>query len=104
GRRRRVTHDRSVLRGRRAPCRLVTEHLLAVALNDAAHGRSPPVDGRVDVVPSPGPPCDALVAFTGHYVLAADVDADEIAARWPAGYEVAPEHRNEGLRRRLRPP
>src|SRR5262249_31654530 len=32
-----------------------------------------------------GPPCDALVAFTGHYVLAADVDADEVAARWPVG-------------------
>jgi GNAT superfamily N-acetyltransferase len=63
----------------------LSEHPLAVALNDAAHGRYPPVDGRVDVVPSPGPPCDALVAFTGHYVLAADVGADEIAARWPVG-------------------
>jgi len=36
-------------------------------------------------VPSPGPPCDALVAFTGHHVLAADVDAAEVAARWPPG-------------------
>ena len=60
-------------------------HPLAVALTEAAHGRYPPADGRVDVVPSPGPPCDALVAFTGHYVLAADVDAAEVAARWPVG-------------------
>lgn len=59
------------------------EHPLAVALANAAHGRYPAVDGRVQVVPSPGPPCDALVAFTGHYVLAADVGADEVAARWP---------------------
>jgi GNAT superfamily N-acetyltransferase len=60
-------------------------HPLAVALTAAAHGQYPPVDGRVDVVPSPGPTCDALVAFTGHYVLAADVDAEAIAARWPVG-------------------
>lgn len=60
-------------------------HPLAVALTEAAHGRHPQPDGRVEVVQSPGPPCDALVAFTGHYVLAADIDADEVAARWPVG-------------------
>jgi len=64
---------------------LTVEHPLAVALAAAAHGPYPPVDGRVEVVASPGPPCDALVAFTGHYVLAAAVDADEVAARWPVG-------------------
>jgi len=63
----------------------LSAHPLAVTLTEAAHGRYPPADGRVDVVPSPGPPCDALVAFTGHYVLAADVDAAEVAARWPVG-------------------
>jgi hypothetical protein len=63
----------------------LTAHPLAVALTEAAHGRYPRADGRVEVVPSPGPPCDALVAFTGHYVLAADVDADDVAARWPVG-------------------
>ena len=63
----------------------MTAHRLAAILDDAADGRFPPFDGRVEVVPSPGPPCDALVAFTGHYVLAADVDAREIAARWPVG-------------------
>jgi GNAT superfamily N-acetyltransferase len=54
-------------------------------LADAARGRFPEFDGGIDVVPSPGPPCDVLIGFTGHFVLAADVDAREVAARWPAG-------------------
>ena len=44
----------------------------------------------VEVVPSPGPPCDALVAFTGHHVLAADVDPSEVEARYPAGELTVP--------------
>jgi len=60
-------------------------HQLAVRLHDAAHGVFPPADGAVEVVPSPGGPCDAIVAFTGHFVLAADVDATEVAARMPPG-------------------
>jgi GNAT superfamily N-acetyltransferase len=63
----------------------LTAHPLAVRLADAARGVYPEFDAAVEVVPSPGPPCDALVAFTGHYVLAADIDADEVAARWPVG-------------------
>jgi GNAT superfamily N-acetyltransferase len=63
----------------------MSAHPLATALTDAAFGRFPTFDGSVEVVPSPGPPCDALVAFTGHYMLAADVDAGEIAQRWPVG-------------------
>jgi hypothetical protein len=58
---------------------------LAALLDAAARGSFPPADGRVEVVGSPGPPCDALVAFTGHYVLAADVDEDEVASSWPVG-------------------
>ncbi len=85
GRRCRVGNDRSVFRGRRAARRVLSAHPLAVRLADAARGRFPDFDGAVEVVPSPGPPCDALVAFTGHHVLAADVDADEVAARWPPG-------------------
>ena len=60
-------------------------HPLAVMLAEVAHGRFPPADGRVDVLPSPGPPCDALIAFTGHFVLAADIGPEEVAARWPTG-------------------
>ena len=68
----------------------MSPHPLAVMLADAAHGRFPAFDGLVEVVPSPGPPCDALVAFTGHHVLAADVDAVEIEARWPPGELTVP--------------
>jgi hypothetical protein len=68
----------------------VTAHRLAAMLTDAAHGRFPAFDGLVEVVPSPGPPCDALVAFTGHHVLAADVDPSEVEARYPAGELTVP--------------
>ena len=63
----------------------MSAHPLAALLADAARGVFPPFDGLVQVTPSPGPPCDVLIAFAGHYVLAADVSASEIAARWPAG-------------------
>jgi hypothetical protein len=60
-------------------------HPLARYLHDAAHGVFPAADGVVEVVPSTGGRCDAIVAFTGHFVLAADIDAAEVAARMPAG-------------------
>jgi GNAT superfamily N-acetyltransferase len=63
----------------------VGAHPLVGLFAAAGRGSFPPPDGRVDVVGSPGPPCDALVAFTAHYVLAADVDEQEISARWPPG-------------------
>lgn len=59
--------------------------LLAGLLDDAARGSFPPADGVVEVVPSPGGACDALVAFTGHFVLAADIDQRKVAARMPVG-------------------
>jgi GNAT superfamily N-acetyltransferase len=45
----------------------------------------PPADGIVEVVPSPGPPCDAIVGFTGHFVVAGDLDESAVAARMPPG-------------------
>jgi hypothetical protein len=60
-------------------------HPLRVVLDDAAAGRFPPADGRIDVFPSPGDTADAMVAFTGHFVLAADIDPAAVAARAPAG-------------------
>ena len=48
-------------------------------------GSFPAFDGRVEVLPSPGPPVDALVAFTGHFVLAAAVEARAVEARMPHG-------------------
>lgn len=65
-------------------------HPLAERLRDAAHGVFPPADGVVEVVPSPGGPCDAIVAFTGHFVVAADVDAADVAARMPTGEFTVP--------------
>jgi hypothetical protein len=58
-------------------------HPLAARFHDAAHGVFPPADGIVEVVPSPGPPCDAIVGFTGHFVIAGDLDAREVARRMP---------------------
>ena len=62
-----------------------TRHPLAQLLHDAAYGVFPPADGVVEVVPSPGPPCDAIVGFTGHFVIAGDLDADAVAQRMPPG-------------------
>jgi hypothetical protein len=60
-------------------------HPLAHLLDDAARGVFPPSDGHVHVVPSLGGRVDALVAFTGTFVLAADIDPTEVAARAPEG-------------------
>ena len=60
-------------------------HPLAARLRDAAHGLFPPADGVVEVVPSPGPPCDAIVGFTGHFVVAGDIEECAVAARLPPG-------------------
>jgi hypothetical protein len=47
-------------------------------LHAAAHGNHPPPDGFVEVMPSPGGPADAIVDFTAHLVVAADVPADDV--------------------------
>ena len=51
---------------------------LSVLLRNAAGGRFPPPDGTVRVLASPPGPVDAVVAFTAHNVIAADVDQGEI--------------------------
>lgn len=63
----------------------MSAHPLRVMLDDAAAGRFPPADGLVEVVPSPGGRADAIVGLTGHYMLAADIDPEEFAARVPPG-------------------
>jgi GNAT superfamily N-acetyltransferase len=60
-------------------------HPLAERLRDAARGVFPPVDGVIEVVPSPGPPADAIVGFTGHFVIAGDLDQRAVAERIPPG-------------------
>ncbi len=49
-------------------------------LEDAAAGRFPPADGAVRVLPAPVGPVHAVLAFTAHHLVAADIDPGEIAA------------------------
>lgn len=65
-------------------------HPLSVLLGDAARGRFPPPDGTVRITPSPPGPVDAVVAFTAHNVIAADVDRGEILQRLPGHDPGAP--------------
>jgi hypothetical protein len=62
-----------------------TAHPLAAVLDAAARGRYPAADGRFDVMPRLPGPADALIGFTGHFVLAADIAVDAVAARVSAG-------------------
>jgi RimJ/RimL family protein N-acetyltransferase len=68
----------------------VSAHPLRVRLDEAAAGCFPAADGVVELVPSPGGLADAIVGFTGHYVLAADIDPTEVEARVPPGDLSAP--------------
>ena len=56
------------------------EFVLRRLLEDAAAGSFPPADGAVRVLPAPGGPVYAVLAFTAHHVVAADVDPGEVAA------------------------
>jgi GNAT superfamily N-acetyltransferase len=60
-------------------------HPLGPVLDAAAHGRFPEPDGGFDVYPSLPGLADAMIGFTGHFVLAGDVDRDAIASRVPHG-------------------
>ena len=65
-------------------------HPLARVLADAACGKYPPDDGRVDVMPALDGRADAMVGFTGHWVLAADIDPELVHAQLPDGDFSAP--------------
>jgi GNAT superfamily N-acetyltransferase len=64
---------------------MVGKHPLAAMLHAAAHGNYPSPDGFVEVMPSPGGPADAIVDFTAHLVVAADVPADDVLNQLPVG-------------------
>jgi len=51
---------------------------------NAARGIFPPSDGRTEILSPPPGPADAVVAFTGHHVIAAGVSPDEIHAQLPS--------------------
>ncbi len=59
-------------------------HRLAHLLDRAARDEFPVVDGRVEVAGATGDGYGALVCFTGHSVLAVDIDAAEVERRAPA--------------------
>jgi GNAT superfamily N-acetyltransferase len=67
----------------------MTHPLLGVLL-DAARGRPPAPDGAVDVLPGLPGPVDAVLAFTAHHLVVADVDPALVAARLPDGDLAAP--------------
>jgi hypothetical protein len=56
-------------------------HPLAAILEAAGRGRFPAPDGTVDVFPAPPRYPAAVVAFTAHSVVAADVPAEEILSQ-----------------------
>jgi hypothetical protein len=50
-------------------------------LHDAARGRFPPEDGRTEVMRAVEGAPAAVLSFTAHHVVAADVPAEEVLAR-----------------------
>lgn len=66
-----------------------TEHPLLRLLLSAAEGRFPPVDGRVDFVPPPAPRLHAVVAFTGHAVVATSLTERDFAGLVVDGFGAA---------------
>jgi hypothetical protein len=63
----------------------VAVHPLRAVLDAAARGTFPPVDGAFDVLPRVEGLADVMLGFTGHFVLAAPIDAAEVAAQVPIG-------------------
>lgn len=64
---------------------MTSAHPLAAILEAAANGSFPPADGGVDVLPPDPLGLRAVVAFTGHSYVLADVDPASVAARAPEG-------------------
>ncbi|GAA1141058.1 GNAT family N-acetyltransferase [Kribbella jejuensis] len=63
---------------------------LAAILRAAEHGTFPPPDLSVSVVPPPSDREYCVVSFTGHIVIAADVDPAWVAEHLPPGDLSAP--------------
>lgn len=61
------------------------EHPLGAILDAVARGDLPPADGGFEVLPRLPGSADAMIGFTGHFVLAADISPLEVTERVPAG-------------------
>lgn len=68
----------------------MAEPTLARIISDAERGRFPSEDPDVTVVPQPSARHAAVLAFTGHRVVAADVPADWVRRTLPPGDLSAP--------------
>jgi hypothetical protein len=66
------------------------EHPLAGFFRRLAHGQFPPFDGLVEVYPRPPGAVGALLGFSGHHVVAADVDPEWVECLCPPGALTAP--------------
>jgi hypothetical protein len=64
----------------------VPDDPLAAILDAAAEGRFPPVDGGCDLLAPDPSGTRAVVAFTGHAYVLADVDAAELVRRGADGF------------------
>jgi GNAT superfamily N-acetyltransferase len=63
---------------------------LAALFQDVGHGVFPPADGAVRVIRQPPDGDAAVLGFTAHIVVAADVESEWVAARLPPGDLSAP--------------
>jgi len=59
-------------------------------LRDAAAGAPPPADGDVEVLPALPGPVDAVLGFTAHSIVVADIDPAAVHRRLPPGDLGAP--------------
>ncbi len=69
----------------RAGLRAESEHPLTRLFADLARGTYPPADGRTVAVPAPPGATAAVLAFTAHCVVAADVDPAWVTGQCPDG-------------------
>ena len=65
---------------------------VAEVLRGAVDGTPPPSDGATEVIPQPPGPVAGVLAFDGHHVVAADVEAAWVHERLPHGDLSAPLH------------
>jgi RimJ/RimL family protein N-acetyltransferase len=68
----------------------VDGHPLARILEAAVEGRFPPADGSVCVLPPWDGPADAVVAFSAHSLIIADLDPTEVQRKLPSDDPGAP--------------
>lgn len=64
--------------------------MLASVFDDVERGAFPLPDGQIEVVPPPSPTIAAVVGFSAHFVVAADVDEAWVRERMPDGDLTAP--------------